>query len=260
MSSKLLRQTIRRNLIVFRILLIIFGCISVSWAIFVLPIFWRATSVERTAKRIIGGEPFRIETLIRQIPILKSIEKSEYFNSPSIRSAAIIRLRTVETLISAGEKNKVDAELKPLENSIISSLGNLPADPFLWLALFSVESSWIGSTKDQVKYLRLSYRLGPNEGWIGLRRNGIALARFERLPPDLKEAAISEFVSLLNSGFYSNMAKIFTGPGWSIRELILPRLKEVAERYRQGFADDLHRRGFEVTVPGIIPPEPRMAH
>jgi hypothetical protein len=42
--------------------------------------------------------------------------------------------------------------------------------------------------------------LGPDEGWIALKRNVVALAVFERLRPDVGEMAIREFARLFGSG------------------------------------------------------------
>lgn len=254
MSNKLSYPTNSCYGMLFRTSVIIFGCVAVGWGLMIFPVFWHASLPERTAERVIAGEPFKIEVLTKQIPTMESVEKSKYCYPADIRSAAIIRLRIVEAMISAGEQDKVDAQMKSLGTSIVKSLSCLPADPFLWLALYSRESR-SGSAANQFKYLRLSYQLGPNEGWIGLRRNSISLTNFERLPPDLKEAAISEFVGLLNSGFYREMATIFAGPGWPLQELILPRLKAVDQKYRQAFVNTLYRQGFDVTVPDTTRPE-----
>jgi hypothetical protein len=53
------------------------------------------------------------------------------------------------------------------------------------------------------------------------------------------------------------MVAIFTGPGWRERALLLPGLKDVAERNRQAFARALYKLGYDVDVPGIARPDPR---
>ena len=116
--------------------------------------------------------------------------------------------------------------------------------------LYWVEINRNGFQPDYLKYLRLSYQLGPNEGWIALKRNGYALAIFRRLPPDLAQMVIAEFANLLNSGFDDAVVKIFEGPGWSQRALLLPQLKGVAEIHREAFAKALYRAGYDVTCTG----------
>ena len=60
--------------------------------------------------------------------------------------------------------------------------------------------------------LRMSYWSGPNEAWIAVRRNSLALGVFPSLPGDLAEQALSEFVGLVRSGLYSACGKY---PGWA---------------------------------------------
>ena len=108
---------------------------------------------------------------------------------------------------------------------------------------------------EDLKYLGLSYQLGPNEGWVALKRNRAAFAAFQQLPPDLAEHALSEFVSLLESKFYEQAADIFTGPAWPVRDVIVPRLKDVAEDRRRFFAQILSSRDYDVELPGIKFPE-----
>jgi hypothetical protein len=71
-----------------------------------------------------------------------------------------------------------------------------------------------GFKLDHLEYLRMSYLMGPNEGWIALKRNVLALAVFERLPLDVAEMAIRELANLLSSGLIREAGGIFTGPAW----------------------------------------------
>src|ERR1019366_8525833 len=141
---------------------------------------------------------------------------------------------------------------KSLGNVIRSSLSCVPADPFLWLALYSVEVTENGFKPDYLKYLRMSYRLGPHEGWIVLKRNPLAFTVFQQLPPDLGENAINEFVAmLLDSHFSDQAAEILIGPAWQEREQILSNLTRIGDVDRKRFADVLQRRGYDLNVPGI---------
>lgn len=243
-----------------RILVIALGCAAITWGLIVFPIFWRQSTIERIARRVINGDPFKTETLVELIPALEGIEGAEYCRPAALQSAAVIRLRLHDVAMVAKQHNLIGADLSALDHSIRKSLACSPADSFLWLALFWLESAQNGFRPDRLKYLQMSYRLGPNEGWIGLKRNRIAMTDFERLSLDLKESAIREFIGLLSSSFYHEVVAIFTGPGWQVRELILPRLKDVDKRHRQNFADVLYRQGFDVTIPGIDRPDSHLRH
>jgi hypothetical protein len=76
----------------------------------------------------------------------------------------------------------------------------------------------------------MSYLMGPNEGWIALKRKVLALAVFERLPLDVAKMAIRELATLLSSGFVREPVGIFTGPAWRLRDL-----KNVALSRREDF-------------------------
>ena len=251
MSTKLTNLVTAHYILLARSFVVILGCIAVWWGVIEFPIFWKESSPERIASRIIAGDPFKAEILGKQLPIIDGIERSAYCHPAALRSAAIIQLRMVETAASANDHKYVDAHLKPLGNVIRSSLSCEPADPFLWLVLYWVESDENGFQPDDVKYLRMSYRLGPNEGWIGLKRNRATFAVSEKLPVDLTEYAINEFVGLVEMGFYEQAAEIFTGPAWRVRDRLLHRLSDVAERHRRAFAYDLYTKGYDVLLPGI---------
>ena len=105
-----------------------------------------------------------------------------------------------------------------------------------------------GPKPEQLTFLRLSYRLGPNEGWIAVRRNRLLLAMFPGLPSDLADAAVSEFGRMVDSWLYWETIAIFTGPGWPIRDRLLASLRDVGERQREAFAIQLYAEGYDVTV------------
>ena len=176
------------------------GCAAVTWGLATWPIFWREASMEYIARHIIRGEPYQIEVLAGQMPVVEAAENSTTCRPIALWSAAIVRLRIVDEAGRNGAGKPVYAQqMKSLENSIRRSLSCSPAEPFLWLTLYWVERAQNGFKPEYLKYLRISYDLGPNEGWIILKRNPIALADFERLPADLAADAINEFVALLNN-------------------------------------------------------------
>jgi hypothetical protein len=252
MSTKLAGLATTHYILLARGFIVILGCIAVWWGVFEFSAFWQASSTERIADRIIAGDPFKVEILDRQLPTINSIESSAYCYPSALRSAAIVRLRMVEAAASANDNDReyLDEHSKSLGSVIRSSLSCAPADPFLWLALW-VESTESGSKPDDLKYLRMSYRLGPNEGWIAVKRNLLAFSVFQQLPAEFREHTISEFGALLESKFSEQAAEIFIGPAWPERKSILSHLTRVTHQDLQLFADALYRRGYNVNVPGI---------
>ena len=68
MSTKLTSLVTAHYIVVARSFVIILGGIAVWWGIVGFPGFWRESSAERIAGRIIAGEPFKVEVLTRQFP------------------------------------------------------------------------------------------------------------------------------------------------------------------------------------------------
>jgi hypothetical protein len=242
-------------LFIARLLLVIFGCAAVAWGMYALPVFARQVPIERVATHVLAGDQFKSGVLTALLPQVEAAERAEPCSPAAMHSAAIIRTRIAEQAIVDGDD--IDTQLSALRGSIRRSLACSPADSFLWVVLYWVEINRNGFQPDYLKYLRLSYLLGPNEGWIALKRNGYALAIFHQLPPDIADMALAEFPRLLDSGFYAETVAIFTGPGWRERDILLPRLRDVAERHRQAFDRALYKLGYDVTVPGVTRRDPR---
>ena len=176
-------------------------------------IFGKNSSIEQVATQIIAGEPFKSETLAELHPSLDSIKASAYCRPAALRSTAIIELRMQEVAASKSDREQIDQQLKSTESVIRKSLSCAPADSFLWLALYSVEVTKTGFKPDYLKYLRLSYQLGPQEGWIALKRDPLAFAQFQNLPVDLRGDAVSEFVAMVADHFYRSGSANSDRPG-----------------------------------------------
>jgi hypothetical protein len=238
-----------------RILLCIVGALAIAWAVSVFPTFWRQSPLQRTATLIMRDEAFKTEQLSSLLPMVEAVERAESCEPASRRNAVIIRLRLAEQIAKEQTAGLAD-QLKALHKAIRSALSCIPVDPFLWFALFRTELAINGVNPELFEYLRRSYRLGPHEGWIAVKRNYLALGLFEDLPPDLAELAVAEFAKLLNSGLYGDVLNILIGPGWRLRETLLAHLDTVAERHRRELARILYVREYPATVPGIPSPEP----
>jgi hypothetical protein len=220
------------------------GLIAVFWGASQFSAFRNDKSIEKIAARILAGDPFKAEILQNQILRSKQIEKMSLCRPSALRGVGIVRLRVADaTSDLSGEP--VEIRTNAAVGSIRSSLACSPEDPFFWLVLFGLE------TPAPLSYLRASYRLGPNEGWIALKRNPVAFAQFSQLPVDLRNIVMREFLGVLEMGLYEEAVKILIGPAWNQKELVLSQLDRVARRHRQGLSDGLTAAGYDVPVPGV---------
>ena len=250
MDTKFTSPVTAPYILLARGFVVVLGAIAVWWGVAEFPNFRQDSSIEQVATQIIAGEPFKSETLAELHPSLDSIKASAYCRPAALRSTAIIELRMQEVAASKSDREQIDQQLKSTESVIRKSLSCAPADSFLWLALYSVEVTKTGFKPDYLKYLRLSYQLGPQEGWIALKRDPLAFAQFQNLPVDLRGDAVSEFVAMVADHFIDQAAQILIGPAWPERELILSRVAQLSDSDRQHLVDALFRRGYEI-VPGI---------
>jgi hypothetical protein len=126
------------------------------------------------------------------------------------------------------------------------------------LTLFWLDAGKHGLEPDNENYLRLSYALGANEAWIAQWRNRLAFARFERLPTDLSDDAIDEFIKLLDTGqLYWQTAAIFASAPAAAQSRIVEHLNTANAISREAFARVLHDKGLDVIIPGVERPESR---
>jgi hypothetical protein len=223
----------------------------VGWATITTVIFWRQAPIEYVAQRIIQGEPYKPEVINRQMPVIEAIEASTWCRPRAAQSVAIARLRLAEQ--SLGERVAEPAARKAmdaLDDALRRSLVCAVADPLLWLVLDWAEDGK-SSPEQRARYLDLSYRVGPNEGWIALKRSPIVLARYEELPSSLKDRAVEEFVGLVDSEFYRDAAAILAGPAKDLQPILIPRVAALAPRKRSAFAVALRDLGLEITIPAI---------
>lgn len=233
------------------ILVRLLAIVLIAWGASVLPLSWLASPVDQAAADIIKGALFRRAALDAPVERGEALAALPFCYPSALRSRAVIRLRFAEDAFTAGSLQGIDSDLSSADESIRRSLGCTPTDPYLWLALFWVESTQNGFRPSYLGYLRFSYILGPNEGWIALKRNRVAFAIFEQLPEDLRERAFEEFVGLVRSGFYGEAADILVGPAWRLRNEIVNRLGKIPVRHRQFLADMLATRDADLQLPGV---------
>jgi hypothetical protein len=183
--------------------------------------------------------------------VVQAAEASDHCRPGAVWSAAVIRLRMAERYESDNPGKSLDTQQsKELDDAVRGALSCSPSDPFLWIALYWIELKNHGS--NEPAYLQMSYRLGPNEGWIALKRNTVAFTNFGQLSTDLKEQALNEYIRLLASKqFFAEAADILVGPAWKVHDLILSRTATLSERDRQIFAQVLQSKGYDISVPGI---------
>jgi hypothetical protein len=203
---------------------------SIAWGIVCAPVFFDESNLDGAKELLLRNVPLSDAELEGLGPALVRSAKRSYCVPAIDRSAAIVRLRLAENAFTNGQSEIVDARMNTLDQAINKSLGCAPADPYLWLVLFWVRNNREGISEKNFDLLRMSYRLGPNEGWVASKRNHLALAMFDVLPSDIAKDAIAEFSRLVKSELYPEAVDLLKGPGWSHRDVLMAGLSSVPQR------------------------------
>lgn len=247
---------------VFSALTRIFTCLlglgAVAWGGFELPVFWQQAPLNRVASEILQGDTFNTQLLFDEAEQTEAAEKSPFCNPTTLDDAVAIRLAIMDEAMAGHNKTLIALAYAPLYDATRTALSCAPADSFTWLTLFWLDLIKHGFTPQNAAFLRLSYALGPNEGWIALRRSRLAIALLPQLPPDLADDAIDEFVKLVDTGqLYRQTAAIFTGTAPAVQGRLAAALKSAKSIPRQIFAETLSDQGLEVNIPGVQRPPVR---
>ncbi|WP_126259820.1 hypothetical protein [Bradyrhizobium sp. LVM 105] len=137
------------------------------------------------------------------------------------------------------------------EDKIRTALRENPMGSFLWLMLYSVGTARNGLDPKNISYLEQSYATGPNEGWVALRRNRLALAVFPVLSTLVQSEVISEFANTVDSDFIAEAELTLIGVGWTYKERLLSALESVDLASRQALRKRLSNDGIKVSIPGL---------
>lgn len=226
------------------------GICSIAWAISVLPAYRAEINLADSAHRILSGASYNVEQLNALRRKLDAIQVNT-LRSTALNDAEVIRLKLAEAESARGGP-QFNSDLANLQTVVAAAIAGSPSNSFLWLTEYLLQNQRGDATDNGLKFLRMSYLLGPNESWIAIRRNPIALRAFSSLPPEMADQALSEFAGLIRSDFYQEASDILAGPGWAIHEKLLGRLVQVGKVYRSIFARVLASKNLEgAVVPGV---------
>lgn len=234
-----------------RSILLLFGILGVIWPLRALPAFWSAVPLKEPVGRILAGDRFKLAALNGIGATLQAQARPPIARNDVARAEALIWLRIAEETTGRMSAEEADHEAAMADTKIKSSLEFNPADSFLWLMLYSMETAHHGFDEKTLGYLSQSYTTGPIEGWIALRRNKLALATFADLIGTTQQRVVSEFTGMVDSEFTDAAALNLMGVGWMQSERLLASIAVVNIVPRESFARRLAREGLMVRVPGV---------
>jgi hypothetical protein len=229
----------------------IVGICAIVWGVDVIFVYRTDAPLVDTAQSILSGDRFstaQLSAMKHQLDVASAIP----LPASSLSSTVVMRLLLLEDQLKTGSRPSV-SDLTAFQAVVTAALAQSPTNSFNWLVDLWLKQL-LGETADGTtqSLLRMSYWSGPNEGWIAVKRNPVALGFFASLPSDLTEQVLSEFAGLVSSGFHAEAANILAGPGWGIRKQLLGRLARIDESDRRWFARVLASKNLDgVSIPGV---------
>jgi hypothetical protein len=200
---------------------------------------------------MLSGEIFDA-THLRALIDKFDADPSRVLEKPGLDGVVLIRISLLQQQLKSATHEVSISDYDKLQLSVRAALAQSPTDALMWLSAFWLKRLRGDPAVDDLKLLRMSYRSGPNEGWIAIRRSPLSLAAFQSLPHDLQQESLQEFVGLVRSGYYADAADILAGPGWPVRDQLLGGLIKLEEATRRGFANTLEAKDVDdVVVPGL---------
>ncbi|RXG85177.1 hypothetical protein EAS61_36970 [Bradyrhizobium zhanjiangense] len=227
------------------------GLTGVLWSVAALPSFWLMTAAGDVATRIIVDDRFKPGALARVLAALESQPAAAGDQPEFLRSRALLKLRMAEEAMTRNSSEEADRSVSLALQDLKSALSTRPGDSFLWLLLYSIETTRGGFDPKYLRYLDQSYATGPHEGWVSLRRNRLALSAFPKLSEAVQSAVISEFEEMVDADFIEDAALNLIGTGWQHREQLLAALGSADIASRQSLHKRLAADGIKLNMPGI---------
>jgi hypothetical protein len=241
-----------------RTVICLFGLAAIVWGALTFPLFWQQAVPKSVVAKLLQGQTFKTQRLLAEAEQAEAAQGRSFCNPAALHNIVVLRLAIFDGAVAATNHALADSSYDPLYGAARRALSCAPADPFVWLTLFWLDVSKHGLGPDNLNYLRLSYTSGPNEGWVALWRNRLALELFDRLPNDLSDETVEEFVKLVDTGeVYPQTEAIFANAGPAVQSRIVEHLRTAKAIPRQIFAMGLYNRGVDVNIPDVERPGAR---
>jgi len=223
----------------------------VHWSVFTLPSFWRMVPLQGASDQIVAEERFKPGVLPELLRTASANPSPWIAQSRLSEALALLAFTSAQEAVQRTTSDDADGEAKAAATKLRAAIALAPQSPFLWVLLYSAETMQNGFDVGQLAYVRVSYALGPNEGWIAMRRNRLSLAVFSALDARMQEAVINEFAELVDSGFVDAAAMNLLTVGWPQKDRLLNGLSEVDIAAKTSLGRRLSAEGIKVRLPGI---------
>lgn len=214
------------------------GCLSLAWAVSVLPRSEAVDGYRDIDHRLLRSETFDLTTL-RRVSESDASRGLSVCDTHSQRALLLMEMPLAETALRSG--NAVEFDRLEIRSRRIVSCA--PRDSFAGLVLFSLEVLHGRLTERTSDLLVTSYENSPNEAWISLRRIVVAKSIVLLANEPLRKTILKEFQLLAQNRLVDDAARCYARASPSVQSLLLDQIEELDLPRRRAFSEALLKFG-----------------
>lgn len=213
-------------------LMLVLSCAGLTWGFHVFPVSEDIDELRSLRSQLLHSETFSQQALATELSISNSQSDCD---SDAQVALLLIEMRLAEASLRAGDVTQFDRHARSLQLRAKRTLSCAPRQSFVWLIAFSLTVLHGQLDSDSIGMLALSYKTSPDEAWIAIRRNFVAVPIVQLLPEALSQGVLSEFQQLIRDGFEAEASRSFLRATGPVRSLLQARVEGLDEPRQEAF-------------------------
>jgi hypothetical protein len=152
-----------------------------------------------------------------------------------------MEMSLAESALRSGTVAEFDRRTHSLETRSKRILSCAPRQSFVWLLIFQLEVLHGALDEHSFDLLAMSYETSPNEAWISIRRNLVAMPLILVAPEPMRHKILNEFQLLMRYGFFDVAARAYLGAPEAARSLLQTRIEQLDGSRQKAFSEALQK-------------------
>jgi hypothetical protein len=214
--------------------MLVLSCAGLGWGLQVFPVSEDIDQLRSLRSQLLHSETFSQQALATELSSSNSQVVSEC-DSDAQAALLLIEMRLAEANLRAGDVTQFDQHARSLQLRAKRTLSCAPRQSFVWSIAFSLTVLHGQLDNDSMGMLALSYETSPDEAWIAIRRNFVAVPIVQLLPEALKQEVLSEFQQLIRDGFEAEASRSFLRATGPVRSLLQARVERLDAPRQEAF-------------------------
>jgi hypothetical protein len=208
--------------------------VGLAWGVLVLPASEGIDEFRSLKSQLQQSETFSQNVLATKLDVSNSQMPSDCDSDAQI-ALLLIEMRLAEATLRSGDIVGFDQHARSLQLRTKRTLSCAPRQSFVWLMGFSLAVLHGELDSRSVALLGLSYETSPNEAWIAIRRDFVAIPIVQFLPETLAQEVLLEFQQLIRNGFEEEASKSFSRASGPVRGLLQTQVERLDEARQAAF-------------------------